>query len=82
MRAPVASPRLSLPRNFEADAHAAWTKSISLWFAAGMGSCQVSSSGGTSRPRERAGARVAVGQLEPRRGERVREVIRMLQQAP
>ena len=71
MRAPLAPPRLSDPRNVEADAHAVDTScgmvnpdastvalsaatscaSISGWSTGGIGSCQRSSSFGTSGPR-------------------------------
>ena len=70
MRAPLAPPRLSLPRNDEAAAHAAETSaaptgrrgdsalstatsaaSMSWGVTAGIGSCQISTSGGTSGPR-------------------------------
>ena len=71
MRAPLAPPRLSEPRNVEADPQAVETSSdtdrpearilplreaasclpISLWLTAGMGSCQMSTSFGTSGPR-------------------------------
>ena len=71
IRAPLAPPRLSLPRKVEADAHAVETScetgrpesriwpfrlamslsSTSPWSAAGTGSCQISSSDGTSGPR-------------------------------
>src|SRR5580692_12587666 len=71
MRAPLAPPRLSDPRNVEAEAQAVETScdtdnfeakiaflraaislaSIRLYFAAGMGSCQINSSFGTSGPR-------------------------------
>jgi len=71
MRAPLAPPRMSEPRNVEADAQAVETSSdmdrpeakillfkelasallISLWLTAGMGSCHISTSLGTSGPR-------------------------------
>ena len=71
MRAPFAPPRLSEPRNVEADAHAVETSCdtdrplarifcfraamslslIRLRAAAGIGSCQISVSFGTSGPR-------------------------------
>ena len=69
MRAPLAPPRLSVPRNVEADDHAVRTNSdtvrplamifdfnsaisaaVGTLLAAGMGSCQISSSLGTSFP--------------------------------
>src|SRR5258706_14169040 len=70
MRAPLAPPRLSDPRNVEAEAQAVETScdtdnfeakiaflraamslaSISLCVTAGMGSCQINSSFGTSGP--------------------------------
>ncbi len=72
-RAPLAPPRLSLPRNVEADAHAVDTSwrhvrpeartsrlspatssaSTSSWSTAGTGSCQISTSDGTSGPSKR-----------------------------
>ena len=71
MRAPFAPPRLSLPRNEDADAQAAETSwetvrpesrilplratmssgPTSSWVTSGSGSCQISSSSGTSGPR-------------------------------
>ncbi|MNQ41337.1 hypothetical protein D3C85_550110 [compost metagenome] len=71
MRAPLAPPRLSEPRNVDADAQAVDTSwdtdnpvanilafkaamslsSISLCVTAGTGSCQISTSLGTSGPR-------------------------------
>ena len=71
MRAPLAPPRLSEPRNVEAEAQAVeanWDTDrpeprifafkatmscspISGWFTAGIGSCQISGSFGTSVPR-------------------------------
>jgi hypothetical protein len=71
MRAPFAPPRLSLPRNVDADAHAAEISCeverpesrilpfratmssgpTSSWVTSGSGSCQISSSPGTSGPR-------------------------------
>ncbi len=71
MRAPLAPPRLSLPRNVAAEAQAVATSldmeipdartwafraamscaSTSAWSTAGIGSCQISVSFGTSLPR-------------------------------
>ena len=71
IRAPLAPPRLSLPRNVEADAHAVETScdtvrpearisrlsaamsslQTSSCVTAGTGSCQISTSDGTSGPR-------------------------------
>ena len=71
MRAPFAPPRLSEPRNVDADAQAVETSSeterpdarifafnaaasfssISGWSTAGIGSCQIRVSFGTSGPR-------------------------------
>jgi hypothetical protein len=70
MRAPLAPPRLSLPRNDDAAAHAvdtswdtdrpddaisplstATSSAVSWGVVSGMGSCQISTSFGTSGPR-------------------------------
>jgi len=71
MRAPLAPPRLSLPRKVDAEAQAVrtscaavrplastWALSVAMscasitgWSSAGTGSCQISTSCGTSLPR-------------------------------
>ena len=103
MRAPLAPPRLSVPRCVDAEAQAAETSweivspearivplsaamscaPISSWVTGGTGSCQICGSAGTSGPRYRADRpHVAVGQLEPRLGEGVGELLRVLVEAP
>ena len=103
MRAPFAPPRLSEPRNVDADAQAVETSCETdspeariLVFRAAMSLLidqLVIDRGNRVLPDElfrrnlraeiaRARAHVAVRQLEPRPGERVRELIRMLVEAP
>ena len=103
MRAPLAPPRLSVPRNVDADAHAVETSwetdspearicslraamssaPISSCVTAGTGSCQSSVSVRDLRAEvARDRAHVAVRQLEPRPGEGVRELVRVLEEAP
>ena len=103
MRAPFAPPRLSEPRNVDADAHAVETSCETdspdariLPLSAAM-SCvvdqRVIDRGDRVLPDQlfgrnlraevaRARAHVAVRQLEPRAGERVGELIRVLEEAP
>ena len=103
MRAPLAPPRLSLPRNVAADAQAVKTswemespdaRILRLQGGDVLRIDQfVVDRGNGVLPDElfgrdlraeiaRARAHVAVRQLEPRPGERVRELIRILHEAP
>ena len=103
MRAPLAPPRMSVPRNVDAEAHAVdascdtvrpesrirvLRSAISSALivpagGAGTGSCQISSSAGTSGA-EVAGHRthVAVGELEPGAGEGISQLFGVLMEAP
>ena len=103
MRAPFAPPRLSLPRNVEADAHAVETSWDTVrpearsWLLSAATSLASDQLVGDRRDRvlpqqrllrdQRAEvaldrAHVAVRQLEPGPGERVGELVRVLQEAP
>ena len=102
MRAPLAPPRLSLPRNVDADAQAVETSSETdrpeariCCFSAATSSAPIELVVGRRHrvlPDQRLGrdlraevaldrAHVAVGQLEPGAGERVRELVRVLLEA-
>ena len=103
MRAPLAPPRLSLPRNVEADAQAVETSCETdrpeariCPLRAAMSTASTSSCvdrGDRVLPEQRLlrnqraevardRPHVAVGQLEPRAGEGVRELVGVLQEAP
>ena len=103
MRAPFAPPRLSLPRNVEADAHAVETSwatdspEARIWLLSAAMSVVadelVVHGGDRVLPEQRLlgdqrsevaldRAHVEVRQLEPDPGERVRQLVRVLQEAP